>query len=255
MKTTTDLLATIPAFAHQNLRVEFASLPHHSPPGLYLTPDPKNPSHFPGLLLPRHGPYAGAIFKFSLRIPASYPRSAPVITFTTEVWHPLVVPFTSPAFPGEVSLKGMEGGWGAEGREVRDGGRGPAGAGVSGGKSGRDLVSVLRYLVSVMTEEEAIRGVPSWAVANSLAMRQWRGGEWEEGVRRCVERSKEAARAEGQGSMGGATGRGDLIRVGNVLGDEEVRKVLEGLREVYGVGKGKREETEVVEEGEAVESE
>lgn len=46
-----------------------------------------------GVIFIREGPYKDGIFKFEIRIPSSYPKSAPEVYFTTIVGHPLIDPY------------------------------------------------------------------------------------------------------------------------------------------------------------------
>ncbi|KEF60407.1 uncharacterized protein A1O9_01968 [Exophiala aquamarina CBS 119918] len=44
------------------------------------------------------GPYAEAILRFQISFPDTYPSSPPLVTFSTDVFHPLVVPSTTYTF-------------------------------------------------------------------------------------------------------------------------------------------------------------
>lgn len=44
------------------------------------------------------GPYASAILRFQLRFPDTYPDLPPLVTFTTDFFHPLIVPLTTYTF-------------------------------------------------------------------------------------------------------------------------------------------------------------
>lgn len=44
------------------------------------------------------GPYAGAILRFQIRFPDVYPDLPPLVTFATDVFHPLIVPLTTYTF-------------------------------------------------------------------------------------------------------------------------------------------------------------
>lgn len=44
------------------------------------------------------GPYASAILRFHIRFPPSYPDLPPLVTFTTDIFHPLIVPLTTYTF-------------------------------------------------------------------------------------------------------------------------------------------------------------
>lgn len=47
---------------------------------------------------PTLGPYASAVLRFQIRFPASYPDLPPLVTFATDVFHPLIVPLTTYTF-------------------------------------------------------------------------------------------------------------------------------------------------------------
>ena len=42
------------------------------------------------------GPYASAVLKFTVLFPTSYPANPPIITFLSDIYHPLIVPPTPP---------------------------------------------------------------------------------------------------------------------------------------------------------------
>ena len=44
---------------------------------------------------PPLGPYAAGVLRFEITFPSSYPTAPPVIRFTTDIFHPLVIPLTS----------------------------------------------------------------------------------------------------------------------------------------------------------------
>ena len=43
----------------------------------------------------RKGPYASAILRFQIHLPERYPDIAPLVTFTSDIFHPLVTPLTT----------------------------------------------------------------------------------------------------------------------------------------------------------------
>lgn len=49
-------------------------------------------------ILPTLGPYASAVLRFQIRFPPSYPDLPPLVTFATDVFHPLIVPLTTYTF-------------------------------------------------------------------------------------------------------------------------------------------------------------
>lgn len=46
------------------------------------------------MLFIHRGYYAGAVYRFTLDVPASYPAAPPTVRFMTECFHPLVDPAT-----------------------------------------------------------------------------------------------------------------------------------------------------------------
>ncbi|KAH8698758.1 putative ubiquitin-conjugating enzyme [Talaromyces proteolyticus] len=89
----------IPSLRKQQLSLEFASLKHAAPPGVYVSiNNPADPTLWSGVFFVRSGPYASAILRFAIRFPASYPELPPLVTFNTDIFHPLVVPLTTYTF-------------------------------------------------------------------------------------------------------------------------------------------------------------
>ncbi|KAI5289805.1 hypothetical protein KEM54_003173 [Ascosphaera aggregata] len=72
-----------------------ASLKTAPPPGVYMSISPTDPSVWSGVLFVQKGPYQSAILRFQLRFPPLYPDVPPVLTFTTDIFHPLIVPLTT----------------------------------------------------------------------------------------------------------------------------------------------------------------
>ncbi|KAE8377805.1 hypothetical protein BDV26DRAFT_203069 [Aspergillus bertholletiae] len=100
---STSRLPNIPALRKHQLLLEFASLNHAAPPGLYVSPVPNDPTLWTGVLFVRSGPYASAILRFQIRFPPSYPDLPPLVTFSTDVFHPLIVPLTTYTFSTNAS--------------------------------------------------------------------------------------------------------------------------------------------------------
>ncbi|KAF8423267.1 hypothetical protein EV426DRAFT_602871 [Tirmania nivea] len=84
------------AFRRQNLLIEFASLKYASPQGIYMSLSPQEPRLWWGVMFVRKGPYASAILKFTVLFPTSYPADPPILTFLSDIYHPLIVPPTPP---------------------------------------------------------------------------------------------------------------------------------------------------------------
>ncbi|KAF2767813.1 hypothetical protein EJ03DRAFT_140558 [Teratosphaeria nubilosa] len=83
------------AFVKEKLCIDFAALKTSCPKGVYVAPDPDEPLTWAGVLFPRKGPYAGAVLRFHVDFSPSYPTRPPIITFLSEIFHPLVTPLTT----------------------------------------------------------------------------------------------------------------------------------------------------------------
>ena len=96
-----------------------ASLKHAAIPGVYMSLNPNDPTLWTGVIFVRSGiffpekdrkmiasrlmnlssgPYASAILRFQIRFPPSYPDLPPLVNFSTDVFHPLIVPLTTYTF-------------------------------------------------------------------------------------------------------------------------------------------------------------
>ncbi|KLJ13571.1 ubiquitin-conjugating enzyme E2, other [Blastomyces silverae] len=91
-------LPNIPSLRKQQLRLEFASLKSAPPPGVYVNISATDPAFWSGVIFVQKGPYASAILRFQLRFPSTYPDLPPLVTFTTDIFHPLIVPLTTYTF-------------------------------------------------------------------------------------------------------------------------------------------------------------
>ncbi|KAF2138029.1 uncharacterized protein K452DRAFT_291071 [Aplosporella prunicola CBS 121167] len=85
----------LPALQKQNLLVEFASLRHTCPDGIYMSILPEDASIWTGVIFVRKGPYAPAILRVQISFPSTYPAVPPLVTFSTDIFHPLVTPLTT----------------------------------------------------------------------------------------------------------------------------------------------------------------
>ncbi|KAJ5167372.1 uncharacterized protein N7482_006153 [Penicillium canariense] len=94
----TTRLPCIPSVRKQQLHLEFASLRHAAPPGVYVSLALGDPSLWNGVIFVRSGPYASAVLRFQVRFPDIYPDLPPLVTFGTDVFHPLIVPLTTYTF-------------------------------------------------------------------------------------------------------------------------------------------------------------
>ncbi|KAL5362125.1 hypothetical protein BJX96DRAFT_98174 [Aspergillus floccosus] len=96
-------LPNIPALRKHQLLLEFASLKHAAPPGVYVSVAPNDPTLWTAVIFVRSGPYASAVLRSQIRFPPSYPDLPPLVTFSTDVFHPLIVPLTTYTFSTNAS--------------------------------------------------------------------------------------------------------------------------------------------------------
>ncbi|KAJ5450317.1 uncharacterized protein N7458_006766 [Penicillium daleae] len=89
---STTRLPCIPSIRKQQLHLEFCT------PGVYVSLAPGDPTLWNGVIFVRSGPYASAILRFQIRFPDIYPDLPPLVTFATDVFHPLIVPLTTYTF-------------------------------------------------------------------------------------------------------------------------------------------------------------
>ncbi|KAK5447767.1 hypothetical protein LTS15_009266 [Exophiala xenobiotica] len=92
----------LPSYRRQQLVLDFSSLKDNCPEGIYLSLTPGNPSLWAAVLFVREGPYAGAVLRFDISFPNSYPEDPPLVTFSSDIFHPLVVPLTTYTFSASI---------------------------------------------------------------------------------------------------------------------------------------------------------
>ncbi|KAI1436079.1 ubiquitin-conjugating enzyme/RWD-like protein [Xylaria sp. CBS 124048] len=85
-------LTKLPALRRQHLLAEFTGLKQACPEGVYVGLTPGDPTLWSGVIFVRDGPYAPAVMRFQLAFPDSYPELPPLVTFATDLFHPLITP-------------------------------------------------------------------------------------------------------------------------------------------------------------------
>ncbi|KAF2193773.1 UBC-like protein [Zopfia rhizophila CBS 207.26] len=90
-----DSSPTLQSFRKQNLLVEFSSLRFAQLEGVFVSITPGDPTLWVGVIFVRKGPYAPAVLRFQISFPPSYPTLPPLVTFSTDVFHPLLTPLTT----------------------------------------------------------------------------------------------------------------------------------------------------------------
>ena len=156
----------------------------------------------------RSGPYVSLIARFSITIPDTYPDLPPLITFTTEIFHPLVVPLTTYTYstgvdasgtvsandderlpPGSFSLRDGFPDWFGEGRRRSRLSRDFAARSISpmGDVLGSSpmltpqpqridigISKILAYLSSTFTDASVLDNIPLDCAGNPGAWHAWR---------------------------------------------------------------------------------
>ncbi|KAH6607469.1 ubiquitin-conjugating enzyme [Trichoderma cornu-damae] len=92
---TSLTLGHLPSLWRQHLLSEFAGLKQACPEGIFVSLTPGDPSLWSAVLFVRHGPYAPAVLRFQILFPDAYPRAPPLVTFSTDIFHPLITPLTT----------------------------------------------------------------------------------------------------------------------------------------------------------------
>ncbi|KAK3990089.1 protein crossbronx [Cladorrhinum sp. PSN332] len=104
--STVAKMPALPALKRQRLLAEFAALKQASPPGVFVSLTPGDPSLWSGIIFVRHGPYASAILRFQISFPDAYPALPPLVTFATDMFHPLITPLTTYMYTTDVQEGG-----------------------------------------------------------------------------------------------------------------------------------------------------
>ncbi|RYP52401.1 hypothetical protein DL768_002432 [Monosporascus sp. mg162] len=105
-------LAGLPAVRKQHLLVELvisAGLKQACPEGVFVSLTPGDPSLWSGvlcILISLEGPYAPATLRFQISFPDSYPLLPPLVTFSTDMFHPLISPLSTYMYATEVEDDG-----------------------------------------------------------------------------------------------------------------------------------------------------
>ncbi|KAF3068662.1 hypothetical protein CFAM422_007868 [Trichoderma lentiforme] len=103
---TSLALGHLPSLWRQHLLSEFAGLKQACPEGVFVSLTPGDPSLWSAVLFVRHGPYAPAVLRFQILFPDAYPRAPPLVTFSTDIFHPLITPLTTHMYPTSAETDG-----------------------------------------------------------------------------------------------------------------------------------------------------
>ncbi|KAL2159010.1 hypothetical protein VTH06DRAFT_3041 [Thermothelomyces fergusii] len=94
--------SSLPAVRRQHLLAEFAGLKQACPHGIFVSLTPGDPTVWSGVMFVRKGPYAPAILRFHISFPDAYPALPPLVTFSTDMFHPLITPLTTYMYSTDV---------------------------------------------------------------------------------------------------------------------------------------------------------
>ncbi|CAK7233580.1 hypothetical protein SBRCBS47491_008659 [Sporothrix bragantina] len=97
---------SLPSLRRQNLLAEFSGLKQACPEGVFMTLTPGDPSLWSGVIFVRDGPYAPAVLRFQISFPDSYPSLPPLVTFATDIFHPLITPLTTYTYTTDIQDNG-----------------------------------------------------------------------------------------------------------------------------------------------------
>lgn len=179
-------LPLLPSFQKQHLLVEFSSLRYAQLDGVFVSITPGDPSLWAGVLFVRKGPYAPAVLRFQISFPSGYPTLPPLVTFSTDVFHPLLTPLTTHTYtigsadidtasateerrlpPGGFSLRHGFPHWFRQAQKSL-----PTSYNASLGH--RSMISVLEYIQSTFNDASVLDALPIEAAANPGAYHAWR---------------------------------------------------------------------------------
>ncbi|KZL86593.1 ubiquitin-conjugating enzyme [Colletotrichum incanum] len=99
-------MGSMPSLRRQQLLAEFAGLKQACPEGVFVSLTPGDPMLWSGVMFVRHGPYATAILRFQISFPDTYPRLPPLVTFSTDMFHPLITPLTTYMYTTDIQDNG-----------------------------------------------------------------------------------------------------------------------------------------------------
>ncbi|EOA91736.1 uncharacterized protein SETTUDRAFT_170546 [Exserohilum turcica Et28A] len=202
--------SALPSFRKQHLLVEFSRLRHAQLHGVFLSITPGDPSLWVGVIFVRKGPYAPAVLRFQLSFPPNYPALPPLVTFSTDVFHPLLTPLTTYTYttgaadsdtvsatdeerlpPGGFSLRHGFPHWFRRARKSVPDSRNASASGLasparpdwhatsaaSGAPQHTDQISIVRmleYIRSTFSDDSILDSLPLDAAANPGAYHAWR---------------------------------------------------------------------------------
>lgn len=118
--------SALPPLSNLANGITSAGLKQACPEGMFISLTPGNPTIWSGVLFVRKGmlrgcrvesprlttltlflgPYAPAVLRFQISFPDSYPQLPPLVTFSTELFHPLLTPLTTYMYTTDIQDSG-----------------------------------------------------------------------------------------------------------------------------------------------------
>jgi len=99
-------MGTLPSVRKQHLLSEFAGLKQACPEGVFVSLTPGDPTLWSAVLFVHDGPYAPAVLRFHIAFPDTYPSLPPVVTFSSDIFHPLITPLTTYMYTTDIQDNG-----------------------------------------------------------------------------------------------------------------------------------------------------
>ncbi|KAH7160801.1 ubiquitin-conjugating enzyme/RWD-like protein [Dactylonectria macrodidyma] len=99
-------MGALPSLRRQQLLSEFTGLKQACPEGMFVSLTPGDPTLWSGVLFVRNGPYAPAVLRFQISFPDSYPQLPPLVTFSSDMFHPLITPLTTYMYTTDIQESG-----------------------------------------------------------------------------------------------------------------------------------------------------
>jgi Ubiquitin-conjugating enzyme len=143
---------------------------------VFVTITPGQPSLWSGVLFVRKGPYAPSVLRFQLSFLSQFPVQPPLITFSSDIFHPLLTPLTTYTASGmdTVSASDQEilppGGF-----SLRHGFPAwfPSLSSGSGSSKKYSVYQILEYIRHAFNDEDFLDSIPLNSVANPGAYHAW----------------------------------------------------------------------------------
>ncbi|KAG7126275.1 Protein crossbronx like protein [Verticillium longisporum] len=99
-------LSGMPSLRRQHLLAEFSGLKQACPEGIFVSLTPGEVTLWSGAMFIRRGPYENAILRFQISFPDTYPRLPPLVTFSSDMFHPLIAPLTTYMYTTDIQDNG-----------------------------------------------------------------------------------------------------------------------------------------------------